>query len=79
MSVQIIFFKDTLDGYAIQYFTKLTSGVSQMVSTETFKIRTQLTYTVGNILGMDEYYSKETICNTDATKSSLDEQTFISR
>lgn len=81
ITVQIIFFKDTLEGYTVQYFTKLADGTTQMTSAETFKFRTTFTYSAAakNIMGMDEYYSKETTCSTDSTKTSLEEQTFISK
>jgi hypothetical protein len=79
MPVQIMFFKDTLEGYAVQYFANTTTGTSQMLSAETFKIRTQLTYTVGNVMGMDEYYSKEELCTSDSNLSSVTEQSYISR
>lgn len=79
VTVQIIFFKDGLEGYSIQYFTKLTNGTYQMTSAETYKTRTQLTYTFGKIMGMDEYYSQTTICNLDPKKNNLYEQTFIGR
>ena len=78
MTVQITFFKDTLEGYTVQYFNTGSNGISKLISAETFRIRTQITYTKGNILGMDEYYKKETICPTDSTKISEEEQTFIS-
>ncbi len=79
LTVQVTFFKNNLDGYMVQYFTKLASGVAQMTSAETFKIRTQLTYTLGNIMGMDEYYSKQTICSSNPKLVTTEEQTFISR
>ena len=81
ITVQIIFFKDTLEGYTVQYFTKLADGTTQMTSAETFKFRTTFTYSAvdKNIMGMDEYYSKETACATDSTKSSKEEQTFMGR
>lgn len=78
--VQITFFKDTLDSYTVQYFTKLADGTTQMNSAETFKFRTTFTYTAGvSIMGMDEYYSKETVCLTDPLKSTIEEQTYISK
>jgi hypothetical protein len=77
--VQIMFFKDYLEGYAVQYFANTTSGTSHMLSAETFKIRTQLTYTIGNVMGMDEYYSKEELCASDSTLSSVSEQSYIGR
>lgn len=79
--VQIIFFKDALEGYTVQYFTKLADGTTQMTSAETFKFRTTFTYSEAakNIMGMDEYYSKETVCSTDPVKTTIVEQTFTGR
>jgi hypothetical protein len=91
VNVQIIFFKeirdavvkDPLEGYTVQYFSKIvdstSSVISKMTSAETFKIRTQVAYIVGNIMGMEEYYSRESICTTDNTKTSVEEQLFFSR
>jgi hypothetical protein len=74
-----MFFNDALYGYAIQYFAKLSSGKTQMTSAETFKVRTQQNYTVKNVMGMDEYYSKQFSCLTDPKLTSSEEQTYFSR
>jgi len=79
VTVQITFFKNVLDGFILQYFMRLASGGSQIMSSETYKFRTNFTYTVGKIMGMDEYYSKETVCPYDSTKSTIIEQTFSGR
>lgn len=79
VSVQITFFKNVLDGFVLQYFMRIANGGSQMLSSETFKFRTNFTYTVGKIMGMDEYYSKDTACSYDNTKTNHVEQTFSGR
>jgi hypothetical protein len=79
VTVQISFFKNVLDGFVLQYFMRLAGGGSQMISSETYKFRTSFTYTVGKIMGMDEFYSKETACAYDNTKTNLIEQTFTGR
>jgi hypothetical protein len=79
VTVQITFFKNVLDGFVLQYFMRLAGGGAQMLSSETYKFRTSFTYTVGKIMGMDEFYSKDSACAYDNTKTNHVEQTFTGR
>lgn len=77
--IQISFFRDTLDGFFLQYFQKQTDGSYKINSAEKFKTRSQIDYTTGKILGMDEYYSNQKICSSfDKNQFSTYEQTFTS-
>lgn len=61
--VQISFFKDTLDAYNIQYFSK-EKGTFVASGAEVFKVRTQYNITNGSqILGMDEVYQGYETCS----------------
>ena len=60
--VQISFFKDTMDGYTIKYFS-LDKGKMAQVGAETFKVRTQFNIQPGQILGMDEVYAGYEACS----------------
>lgn len=78
--VQISFFREGLDGFYIQYFLKQPDSTYKITSAEKFKVRSQIDYTNGQILGMDEYYSTQKLCasNLDKNKYSDLEQVFIS-
>lgn len=76
-TVQIAFSRTNLDTYTLNYFS-LSGGSSKIVMSETFKTRTQFDYVSGQILGMDEYYQKNTICS-DGKKSSQFNQVYSGR
>ena len=75
-TVQIKFFRDDLDSYRLNYFTKDTEGKTVISSAETFKVRTQFNISPTQVLGMDEKIIKQTTCTTDAKKFSDFSQTF---
>jgi len=79
--VQITFIREGLDGLFLQYFVKQANNTYKIDSAEKLKVRTQINYTNGQILGMDESYSFQKICNIqfDVNKNSDYTQTFISR
>ncbi len=79
--VQITFIREGLDGFFLQYFKKQTDNSYKIDSAEKLKVRTQIDYKNGQILGMDESYSNQKICNSqfDVNKYSDYTQTFISR
>lgn len=81
VKVQITFIREGLDGFILQYFNKQANNTYKIDSAEKFKVRTQMDYTNGQILGMDEYYSTQKICGSvyDKNKYSNFEQTFTSR
>lgn len=60
--VQVQFFKDSRDAYRIQYFKADTNGEMRVTKSETFKVRTQFNLSSGQILGMDESYTKYQNC-----------------
>lgn len=74
--VQIQFFKDKLDGFIFRYF-KLTGDAGYKIErAETFKVRTQFNSTSEQILGMDESFSRESICLTNVKSYSSFTQNF---
>ncbi len=75
--IQITFFRDTLDGYYLQYYAKQSENVYKIESADKIKVLTQVDYTNGKILGMDMSFSGQKVC-TDSTKFSNFEQSFIS-
>jgi len=78
--VQISFSNDGLDYFLLMYFNQQTDGSFKVDSAEQLKVRTQLNFTTGQILGMDEVYSTQKVCsNFDKAKNSSFTQTFISR
>ena len=81
VKVQISFFRENLDGFLLQYFNKQTDNTYKIDSAEKFKIRSQIDFTTGKIMGMDESYSSQKICPSsyDKAKFSSFEQTFFSR
>lgn len=76
--VQIIFFTDKSDGFKISYFTMDNNNNYKIHSAETFRVRTQLNFIATSILGMDENYTKQEVCNNDSSNFSEIEQRFIS-
>jgi hypothetical protein len=68
--VQIRFYKDTLDAYALQYFS-LKEGKMVSVGAETYRVRTQINMVSGSgqILGMDETYASYRPCSDGKTHS----------
>ncbi len=80
VKVQITFIREGLDGFYLQYFNKQNDGSYKIDSAEKFKIRTQIDYSNGQILGMDEYYSTQKVCSSqyDKNANSDFEQTFTS-
>lgn len=81
VKVQISFFHEGFDGFLLQYFNQQKDNSYKIDSAERFKIRTQIDFINGKILGMDEYYSTQKICGNkfDKNKFSEFEQTFISQ
>ncbi len=78
--VQISFNSDGLDYFLLMYFNRQSDGTYKVDSAEQFKVRTQINFTTGKILGMDEVYSTQKVCSTyDKAKNSNFTQTFISR
>jgi hypothetical protein len=76
--VQITFFRESLDGYFLQYFAKQNDGSFKIISADKFSVRTQTDFKTGLILGMDEVYSTQRICTNSNDKKSFSnfEQTF---
>ena len=78
VKVQISFFRENLDGFFLQYFTKQADNSYKIESAEKFKVRTQFDYVTGQILGMDEFYSTQKVCaSTDANSNSDYTQNFM--
>lgn len=77
VTVQVTFFKDTMDNYKISYFSPNAKKQMQIVSADVFKVRTQFNLTTGQILGMDESYSRFVTCSSDPTKFSEFSQVFV--
>ncbi len=78
--VQISFSNDGLDYFLLMYFNKQTDGTYKADSAEQFKVRTQINFTTGQILGMDQVYSTQKVCSSfDKIKNSTFTQTFTSR
>lgn len=75
-TVQIRFFRDDLDSYKLNYFTKGTDGKMVITSAETFKVRTQFNINATQVLGMDEIILKQATCKSDAKKITDFSQTF---
>jgi hypothetical protein len=80
IKVQISFFHEDFDGFLLLYFNKQPDNTYKINSGEKLKILTQVNYTNGNILGMDEFYSTQKICGNqyDKNKFSEFEQNFVS-
>ncbi|MBC7539940.1 MAG: hypothetical protein H7281_14050 [Bacteriovorax sp.] len=81
VKVQLSFFREGFDGFLLQYFIKQPDNTYKIDSAEKLKIRTQIDFTNGKILGMDEFYSAQKVCGSqfDKNKFSEFEQNFISR
>ena len=79
--VQITFFRESLDGYFLQYFAKQNDGSFKIISADKFSVRTQTDFKTGQILGMDEAYSTQKVCTNSSDKMHFSnfEQTFKSR
>lgn len=77
VKVQISFTREDLDSFMLMYYVQQSNGTYKADSAEKFKIRTQFDYTTGQVLGMDEYYSKQQVCSSyDKVPSSNFEQRF---
>jgi hypothetical protein len=81
VKVQISFLREGFDGFLLQYFNRQSDSTYKIDSAEKLKVRTQIDFTTGKILGMDEFYSNQKICGSqfDKNKFSEFEQNFISR
>lgn len=81
VKVQISFIREGLDGFFLQYFNRQPDNTYKIDSAEKLKVRTQLDFINGKIMGMDEYYSTQKICNTQLDKNQFSdfEQVFISQ
>lgn len=75
-TVQIKFFRDDLDSYRLNYFSKNAEGQMMISTAETFKVRTQFNISQSQILGMDEKILKQETCKSDSKKYSDFSQTF---
>jgi hypothetical protein len=75
--VQISFFKDGLDAYALKYFVADANGSYKINSSEIFKVRTSSNFSNGQILGMDETYIAQGVC-TSSSKNYSFTQNFSS-
>lgn len=76
---QITFTRDGMDGFLLMYFVRQSDGIYKVDSGEKFQVRTQINFTTGQILGMDEFYSTQKVCSSyDKIKNSNFEQQFIS-
>jgi hypothetical protein len=73
--VQIQFFKENLDGFILRYFQRF-SNMYKIERAETFKVRTQFNSSSGQILGMDEIFSRERVCQGNDGVFSKFTQTF---
>ena len=72
--VQINFFKDTLDSYTLKYFTPDENTKAMRIeSMETYKVRTQFNNGSGQVLGMDEGYSRFQTCGTSDKYSEFNQ------
>ena len=80
VKVQISFFHDELDGYGLSYFNRQNDNSFKIDSAEKLKVRSQIDFVTGQILGMDEYYSTQKVCTGPGDKTSFSnfEQRFIS-
>jgi hypothetical protein len=80
VKVQISFFHDGLDGFEIKYFTLQPNNSYKIDSVETFKVRTAFNFNTGDVLGMDQSYKIERLCNASSdSKISQFEQIFVGR
>lgn len=76
VSVQVAFVATDMDTYTLRYFTP-QNNVMKIQSAETFKVRTQFNLEAGQILGMDEQYSRQTVCAADGSKYSEFIQNYV--
>jgi hypothetical protein len=80
VKVQISFDTTDMDSYQLMYFNRQSDGTYKVDSAEKFKVRTQFSFTTGQILGMDQVYSTQKVCSSfDKIKNSDFTQTFISQ
>ena len=68
VTVQVAFLTSDLDTYVLNYFTS-QNNVLKITSADTFKVRTQFNQSPGQILGMDESYTKQSVCSDNKTFS----------
>lgn len=72
LKVQIDFLRDNaLDGFRLRYFIKDSNGIYKGDSLETFMVRTS-----GQILGMDEHFTRQKLCPNTTNKNSEMKQIF---
>ncbi len=80
VKIQINFLRENFDSYLLQYFSLQPNNSYKLTSAEKFKVRTLIDYTNGQVLGMDESYMSNKLCNQyDKIPFSTFEQNFISR
>jgi hypothetical protein len=77
VTVQVKFYKDTMDNYKISYFAPNSKNQMSIISADVFKVRTQFNITAGQILGMDESYNRFVTCSNDPSKFSELSQVFV--
>lgn len=78
VKVQISFFREDLDGFFLQYFNRQADNTYKIDSAEKLKVRSQIDLSTGKILGMDESYESQKICDRQLDKNpfSVFLQTF---
>ena len=76
--VQVRFFKNSLDSYSLHHFSPTGDGGVRISHAETFQVRTQFNISPGQILGMDEKFTKQETCAFDGKKFSEVTQSFSS-
>lgn len=76
-TVQVAFTSTDLDTYTLNYFVP-QNNVMKIQYAETFKVRTQFNQGAGQILGMDEVYTKQAVCDGNDAKFSEFSQKFAS-
>ncbi len=77
VTTQVKFYKDTMDNYKISYFAPNSKNQMTILSADVFKVRTQFNITTGQILGMDESYTRFVTCTSDPNKFSEFSQVYV--
>ncbi len=75
VTVQVAFTSTDLDTYVLNYFTS-QNNVMKISSADTYKVRTQFNQSASQILGMDEIFTRQSVCTSDASKFSQFTQTY---
>jgi hypothetical protein len=75
-TIQVSFTATDIDSYTLQYFTPV-NNVMKIQFAETFKVRTQFSIGTNQILGMDEIYSKQKVCEKYPDRFSDFNQLYV--